>query len=143
MKLLLEHLPVSFAIGLVGWWFSGDWVCLAWALTAGWLVDADHLVDFTCYLWHNGRAADWRHVSTGLYFKLNGRVMVPLHAWEISIFLAFMATFYAHNPWPWACAALAHGVHLWHDQNAYRVRKHGYWLVSRIGNRFTHDGFCR
>ena len=143
MKLLLEHLPPSLAIGLAGWWLSGDPLCLAAALAAGWLIDADHLVDFAWYLHHAGKSADWGLLKSGGYFKRNGKVMVPLHAWEITLALTAMSLVSQASFWPWASAAMAHGIHLWQDQTAYRVRRYGYWLTSRLGGRFSHNGFCR
>jgi hypothetical protein len=40
--------------GLASWWFQ-DWWLIGVALLTGWLIDADHLVDFA-YLFFSCRA---------------------------------------------------------------------------------------
>ena len=143
MKLLLEHLPASVAIGALGWWLSGDPLCILAALIAGWMIDADHLVDFGLYLKRVGRKADLSLLKNGRYFKLNGKVMVPLHSWEITSALAAASTLVPDTSWVWLCAAIAHGLHLWNDQKIYGVRPTGYWLCSRFMYGFAHEGFCK
>jgi hypothetical protein len=143
MKLLVEHLPASLIIGLVGWALSSDPLCLFAALMAGWLIDADHLVDFSCYLKKMGKCTDWSLVKTGQYFKLNKKVIVPLHSWEITVALLIVSIFAIQSPWLWICAAMAHALHLWQDQTTYRVSRFGYWFVFRLRKNFSHQGFCR
>lgn len=143
MRLLLEHLPVSLAIGVIGWWLSGDPLCLLLALAAGWMIDADHLVDFGCYLKRAGRSVDWGLVKTGRYFKLNNKVVVPLHAWEITITLLLLAAVISDAQYPLLSASIAHGLHLIQDQLLYRVRPLGYFLISRLRTRFTLNNFCQ
>lgn len=142
VKLLFEHLPPSMAIGLAGWWLSGDYGCLLASLVAGWMIDADHLVDFFYYVHRAGKAADYSLVKTGKYFKLNGKVIVPLHAWEITLTMFLLALLLPAAQAILFCAALAHGAHLLQDQLMYRVRPYGYWLMSRLHEHFVHDGFC-
>ncbi|MHB9118259.1 MAG: hypothetical protein ACYC2R_08285 [Burkholderiales bacterium] len=142
VKLLFEHLPLSLAIGIAGWWLSGDTACLLAALVAGWAIDADHLVDFFYYTCRTGKEADYSLVRTGKYFKLNGKVFVPLHAWEITLMLLFLALLVPATQAIMLCAAIAHGAHLLQDQLMYRVRPYGYWFMSRLHEHFAHDGFC-
>ena len=142
MKLLLDHLPLSLAVGAAGWWLSGDSGCLLAALLAGWMIDADHLVDFGVYLRRVGKAADYSLLKTGRYFKLNGMVVVPLHAWEITLGLGVLAILSPDSRHLLASAALAHGLHLAQDQLVYGVRRQGYWLLSRLNHGFAHKGFC-
>lgn len=140
MKLLFEHFPASLVIGLAGWGLSGDMWCLGAALAAGWLIDVDHLVDFTYYLRQAGKSADYGLVKNGKYFKLNEKVFVPLHAWEITCVLSVSGLF--TSSLLLLCAAMAHAFHLMQDQRAYRVRTYGYWLISRWSHGFEHEGFC-
>lgn len=143
VKLLFEHLPLSIATGLAGWWLSGDYGCLLASLVAGWMIDADHLVDFFYYVHRAGKAADYSLVKTGKYFKLNGKVIVPLHAWEITFILLGCAVFLPDTRFIWFSAALAHAAHLLQDQFAYQVRPMGYTFFSRVIHNFCHTGFCR
>ena len=142
MRLLLEHLPLSAVIGLAGWWLSGDSGCLPAALVTGWMVDADHLVDFLYYVARTKGDANYAWAGTGKYFKHNGKVFVPMHAWELTIVLLSCAVVFQNASTIFVCAALAHGVHLIQDQRSYKVRPLGYWLTSRFYQDFKLDGFC-
>jgi len=143
VKLLLEHLPASVAIGVLGWWLSGDPICLLAALAGGWMIDADHLVDFAWYLKQARRPVSWGLLKTGGYFKLNSKVFVPLHAWEITVTLVLLAALISHAKYIFLSAAIAHGLHLIQDQLLYRVRPLGYLFISRVGCGFEFNGFCR
>lgn len=143
MKLLWEHLPLSLAVGLLGGWMSGDIaLCILAALIAGWAMDADHLVDFLWYLSRAGKSANYSLVKTGQYFKLNNKVIVPLHAWEITLVLFILAANFNQSRWVWLSAAIAHGLHLLQDQFSYKVSLNGYWFSSRLINRFSLVTFC-
>lgn len=142
MKLLLEHLPASVAIGAIGWWLSGDPLCLLVALAAGWMIDADHLVDFVWYLKRAGKPVGFGLLKTGGYFKLNGKVFVPLHSWEITIALMLLAAVIPDAECLLLSGSIAHGLHLIQDQLLYRVRPLGYFLISRVRSQFTLNNFC-
>ena len=142
MRILLEHLPVALAVGLMGWWVSGNYWCIIAALAAGWMVDVDHLLDFFYYIKRAGRTADYSLVRTGEYFKINNKVFVPLHAWEITFSLLFLAICFGEIRAIFICAALAHGMHLLQDQLMYQVKPFGYWLLSRYRRNFSLEGFC-
>jgi hypothetical protein len=143
MKLLLEHLPASVAIGAIGWWLSGDPLCLLVALAAGWMIDADHLVDFGWYLKRADKPVSFELLKTGGYFKINGKVFVPLHSWEITITLMLLAAVISDAEYLLLTASIAHGLHLIQDQFLYRVRPLGYLFISRIKSGFTVNNFCR
>lgn len=143
VRLLVEHLPLSLAIGLGGWWFSANPWCVLSALVAGWMIDADHLFDFGYYLVRQGRIADPTLVRTGGYFKINNKVFVPLHAWEITFVLVIVAIISPDARPILLSSALAHGIHLIYDQKSYGVRRFGYLILSRAMRSFEHQGFCQ
>jgi len=62
-RLLVEHLPLSVLIGIIGWLAGGSWLCVPFALAVGWCIDADHLFDFA-YYWLRGTG----RIRTGLLF---------------------------------------------------------------------------
>lgn len=143
MRLLVKHFPLSSVIGLAGWWLSGDSGCLLAALATGWMIDADHLVDFLYYVARTKGDANYAWAGTGKYFKHNGKAFVPMHAWELTIVLLSCAVVFQNASTIFVCAALAHGVHLMQDQLAYRVRLFGYSFISRAMSRFVLNGFCQ
>ena len=140
-RLLVEHFPLTLIVGLLGFAWSHEWQCIPAALVAGWMLDVDHIFDFAKYAIRNRPNVDISLIRNGGYFKLNKKVFVPLHAWELTVaMLVFGALL---NSPPLIAAAIAHGAHLIQDQLAYRVRPLGYWIISRAMSRFSLNGFCR
>jgi hypothetical protein len=141
IRLLVEHLPISLLIGLAGYGWTGDGLCVPVALATGWLIDADHLFDFAYYAFRHYPNVDYRLLKNGGYFEINNKVFVPLHSWEITL-LILIGGIAAGELALGVAAAVAHGAHLFQDQFRYRVRVLGYSLVSRLSSRFTLTGFC-
>jgi hypothetical protein len=142
MKLLVEHLFSALLIGCLGWYVSGNIYCLPSALVTGWCVDADHLCDYFLYT-INSKKLNLNLVRTGQYFKINNRIIVPLHSWELSFLLLLLGVFIPEYRAPFISASLAHIMHLLQDQRGYHVRTFGYSLVSRISRGFAYKGFCK
>ncbi len=140
-RLLVEHLPVALLVGLGGYGWTGDGLCVPAALATGWLIDADHLFDFAYYVFRSYPNVDYRLLNNGEYFKINNKVFVPLHSWELT-FLILFGGIATGEVALGAVGAAAHGAHLFQDQFHYRVRPLGYSLVSRLSSRFTLTGFC-
>ena len=141
-RLLVEHLPISLLIGILGWLSGGGWVCVPFALAVGWCIDVDHLYDFGYYCFRNKKNLDWSMIISGKYFSLNSKVFVPLHSWELSLILVTGLGFLSQN---WILAittALAHMAHLIQDMRAYNVRLLGYSFISRASQKFEQQGFC-
>jgi hypothetical protein len=142
MKLLVEHLFVALTIGCSGWALSGNIDCIPSALIAGWLIDADHLCDFLLCSF-SGKKINLAYIPSGEYFKINDKIIVPLHAWEISILLLLLGIFSPEYRAPFLSAAFAHIAHLAQDQWTYRVRLLGYLFLSRMNSGFGYKDFCR
>lgn len=141
-RLLLEHLPAALLIGLVGAWLSGNWVLVPIALATGWMIDADHLFDWSLYARRVGVSSALRELSTGAYFRANGRVFVVLHSWEwVAIWL--VAGVAAGRPDIAIVGSLSWAAHIAKDQWTYRVVPPGYFLIYRMVRGFAHEGFCR
>ena len=86
-RLLVEHLPISVLIGILGWLSGGGWQCVPFALAVGWCIDADHLFDFAYFWLRNRKNPDWYFILYGGYYDLNGKIFVPLHSWELTFVL--------------------------------------------------------
>ena len=141
-RLLVEHLPISLLIGVLGWFSGGGWVCVPFALAVGWCIDVDHLYDFGYYWFHNKKNLDWSMILSGEYFSLNAKIFVPFHSWELTLILVTGLGFLTQN---WILAittAVAHMAHLIQDMHAYNVRLLGYSFISRASQKFEQQGFC-
>ena len=141
-RLLVEHLPISVLIGILGWLSGGSWQCVPFALAVGWCIDADHLFDFAYYWLRHRKNLDWSFILSGGYFDINGKIFVPLHSWELTLILVMGLGFFTQN---WILAfttGTAHTTHLLQDMRAYKVRVLGYSLISRAFRSFEQRGFC-
>lgn len=141
-RLLTDHIGTSLAIGgLMSWWFQ-EWWLIGVALLTGWLIDADHLVDFTYFLMRRRSGSfDLSMVTTGAYFKLSGKVIVPLHSWELVFLWTVIWAGLGYSAIA-ITGAVAWTVHLLHDQFSYRVTPLGYLFSYRAKRHFAHAGFC-
>ena len=142
MRLLIEHFFVALLIGFAGWLFSGNFYCVLSALIAGWLIDVDHLYDFFLHSLRK-KKINLAFIQSGEYFKANNQIIVPLHAWEISVLLLLLGIFISEYRALFVSAAISHMIHLLQDQWEYRVRLFGYSFASRIKHGFAYKGFCR
>lgn len=141
MRLLFEHFPTALLIGIVGWEISGNSLCIIAALLGGWLIDIDHIVDYFYYALRAGKRTSIKLLKNGGYFKLNGKVLVPLHSWEIVVIFCYIA--WVDKSYVWSCAAASMALHLIQDQFTYRVRPTGYLFLSRAACGFNIKDFCR
>ena len=141
-RLLLEHLPISLFFGISGWLSGGDWLCVPFALAAGWCIDADHLYDFGYYWYLHKKNTDFSIIASGEYFNINGKIFVPLHSWELTLILVIGLGFFSQN---WILAVTTGGAHMAHliqDMRAYNVRLLGYSFISRAFHAFEQQRFC-
>ena len=143
LRLLTDHLTTALLIGVLASWWYQEWWLIGVALLTGWLIDADHLVDLGYYLRRCKPGAFQRSMLTsGGYFKLNNKVIVPLHSWEL-VALWFCVWFSTGHTDVAITGALAWGLHLLHDQRSYRVTPLGYFFSFRLLRNFGYTGFCR
>ena len=141
-RLLVEHLPISLLIGILGWLAGGGWHCVPFALAAGWCIDVDHLYDFGYYLLRHRKNPDWSMIPSGGYFSKNAKIFVPLHSWELTLILLIGLGFFTQN---WILSVATGGAHMAHliqDMHTYHVRILGYSFLSRAFNAFEQRGFC-
>ena len=141
-RLLLEHLPLSVLIGILGWLAGGSWLCVPLALAVGWCIDADHLIDFAYYWMRLRKNPQWPFIRSGGYFDINGKIFVPLHSWELTLILVAGIGYFTQN---WILAlttGAAHTSHLLQNMRAYQVRILGYSLISRYLRAFEQLDFC-
>ena len=141
-RLLVEHLPISLLIGILGWLAGGGWHCVPFALAAGWCIDADHLYDFGYYLLRHRKNPDWSMIRSGGYFSKNAKIFVPLHSWELTLILLIGLGFFTQNWILSVTTGAAHMSHLIQDMHAYRVKILGYSFISRAFNSFEQRDFC-
>jgi hypothetical protein len=112
-----KHALISAAIGVIGWWRSGDPVTFVAALAAGTLPDVDHVVDYA-YL---------RRYS-------EHRLILPLHGYEYALLGGGLAL--AAGNLVVQTAVISYLIHLLADQRENQTHPLGYSLLFRAWRRF-------
>jgi hypothetical protein len=141
-RLLLEHLPLSLLIGILGWLSGGGLICVPLALVFGWCIDVDHLYDFGYYWFRNRKNTDWSLIRSGKYFSINAKIFVPLHSWELTLILIIGLDFLTQNLILGLTTGVSHMTHLIQDMRTYNVRFLGYSFISRSLHAFDQQSFC-
>ena len=144
MRLFLEHLPFS----VITWYVLGvglDQSILAFfiALTFGWLIDIDHLVDYLLFLKNSSKPFSVPEFLSGVYFKETKMVILPFHSIEVSLLL-LVGSSIAAGGWGdfFFIAFVSHFLHLIQDFIAHKPTLFGYSLLARYSNRWRLDWFC-
>ena len=140
---LLEHLPVALIFGLVSAVLTGKpehvWV----ALTFGWLVDADHLVDYFYFICVKRKKPSIKEFFSAKYFEQSGKVFVPFHSFELCGLLFLGAYFEVLGLTSYfLTGAISLCAHLLHDQLTNTSNRFGYFLIARCLKKFSIDWFC-
>lgn len=143
-RIFFEHLPAAIVIGGAGVAFTGDPLHLSVALLFGWLIDGDHLFDYLMFVRRSSSRFSIRAFVQGRYFKEGGRLILPLHSFEICVSLAVLGVVIDSQSHQWLfTAALAMAAHLVHDHLSHRPAPFGYFFVARYRNGFKTDWFCQ
>lgn len=88
------------------------------------LIDTDHLVD---YITAFGLNFNLTSVLSAEYFKVNGQLFVPLHSWELAVFLGLLGLKAKKRKYQIPLISLAVGIF-------------GHILVDQIMNSPAHQG---
>lgn len=140
LKLVFEHfVPVLFVGGAAAVLFD-DWGLVVISLATGWLIDMDHLVDLGFFLSKKSNSFDLALVKSGSYFKLNKKVILPLHAWEWPV-LWFLVWHWQGENGVAVAGAGSWLIHLAQDQFRNGVGPWAYFLIFRAKNKFSLRGF--
>lgn len=129
------HVAASAAAAAAAYAVSESAVMAGAALASGILIDADHLIDYVAF---HRPPYGVRHLLDIYY---NGRlthVLLPLHAWELVIFLALAA---AASQWPPLTTGLLIGIghHVLLDQIFNKPYPLGYFLSYRLYCRLAFN----
>jgi hypothetical protein len=112
-----KHAIISAAVGIAGWWATGEPAACVAALTAGVLPDIDHICDYSYYRWRGEH-----------------RLILPLHGYEFALFGALLALIKGNKIL--GTAVLSYLIHLLADQSENRTQKWGYSLLFRAWHHF-------
>ena len=142
VRLFLEHLLPSLAVGVAAWLLTGQQALVLVALATGWLIDTDHLLD-----WYLARRRDPRlslaaSTTSGDYFVKNGKIFLPLHSWELAVAWGF--GWWLAGRWEVGITGtIAWVIHLGVDHLSYRLNPLIYFLWYRLYVDFDINKLCK
>lgn len=133
------HIIAAFAGVLIFRFYFNESRYSLLLLVASMLIDADHLVDYTLYLFQNHTWPALSDIPGGHYFNVNGKIMVPVHSWElvVSLFLFYKKSRPSRHAPVALALALGFFVHLIVDQLTNDVTLPAYSLIYRIAVGFN------
>ncbi|KUK84177.1 MAG: hypothetical protein XD98_0130 [Microgenomates bacterium 39_6] len=156
-KLLVDeiiHFSFALIIGLIlAVVFSSPWL-IVFSLLMGFLVDADHLIDYFICFYQNRQSInkkDWFnpifHIREFFnpfgYVKKNKLVIVPFHGWELVplfwLILRWLGDKIGLSGLEWT--SLAYVAHLSWDQLVCAGNWRSYFLIHRLLNRFSYEAY--
>jgi len=133
----LLHLALSLLVGLIVFKIWGRPIfSFAAAIAAGFLIDADHLVD---YFLAFGWKFNFFHFIEGRQFLESDKLYLPLHGWEFVIVLIVITIIFKNKIFK--SVALALGLSLFLHLTADTFWNHGlmfrsYSIIYRAKNNF-------
>lgn len=136
-KHIFFHVIMSFILSLISLYFTGSYLVAILTLLAGVFIDADHLVDYLIYLRRlNGKKRFLSRIFsnfsisdflTGIHFRVGKKSYIPLHSYELVLFLVLLGSV---NPiFLWVGLSMA--LHILFDQFTYPLNKWTYFLLYR------------
>lgn len=108
----------------------------------GFLIDSDHLFDYTLYCIQKKRGPNFRDFYYSSYSRPPSKIYVPLHSYELLLLIWLMAISFSALPWA-VWLSLSFGGHLLMDYLAYRHHPLYYFLTFRMIKGFSCDTVWR
>ena len=104
----------------------------------GFLIDADHLFDYSIYCVQKRRWLNLKEFFDSSCYPPPRRIYIPLHAYELVLLVWAVALYFLAFPWAlWLSLSL--GVHLLMDYLAYRPHPLYYSLIFRMTRGFDSE----
>ena len=141
--LIVEHLPATLVVfGL--YIFINDEINkyhIIGIFVFGWLIDADHLIDYFYYLFKSKKNPSINEFLSGTYFKKNKLVLILGHSIELTVIIFLVGLIY--HDIDLFLVSLAHLLHIIQDLYSNKVYFWGYFLTFRIKNKFLLFKICK
>ena len=142
-RIVFEHLPAALTIAVTGYLLTDDTRHILVALFFGWLIDIDHIFDYLLFAKRTSTPLSFGNFMSGAYFKDGGKVILPLHSFEICGAMALLTVMVDFPNHQWLITGtLAMGTHLIQDQFSHKPTRLGYFLLARFFNGFRTEWFC-
>lgn len=131
----LPHIAASGIIGAISWFYFRSFGYCLIAFLSGFLIDADHLLDYT--LSRKFTFNVWKIYKSCENMELD-RLYLVLHSFEIIIFLWVCIYLFSIGKF-WQAIALGMTQHIILDRFTNPIHHLGYFFTYRLLNRFKRE----
>lgn len=136
------HFSLSIIVGAIVGYFAHNFWVLPVALISGFLIDADHLLDYLIYT--KFRRLDLKELfDQGKFFDKLGKVYVLAHGFEYAIILIILAVIFPNLAWLFYSLGFANLIHLLYDTFVNGGVWPAYFITFRVAKHFDHNKLWR
>lgn len=129
------HFILSIIAGAIVGCFFNNWWAIPIALISGFLIDADHLIDYCLY---NRGKFSLAEFKSGEYFDKSGKVYVFFHGFEFTAILIACGVIFPKLGWLFYSLGFSNLLHLVFDTIANKPIWQTYFLTYRAAKKFNH-----
>ena len=130
---IVGHVITSFGVSLAGYYRYRSRPAAIASFLAGWLIDADHIID---YVQAHGWKLRWLTMNEAAHEKYSGKLYLLLHSYELLGLFFLLCRGPQRQPYRMGIT-LSILTHLLLDQKCNPCRKPlTYFLTHRITKRF-------
>lgn len=132
------HFAASSLIAGVSYLATQSPPIAASTFAIGFLIDADHLFDYSIYCVQKRRWLKLKELLNLSHYPPPTKIYIPLHAYELLLLIWAAALYFLAFPWAlWLSFSM--GMHLLMDYLAYRPHPLCYSLIFRMTRGFDHE----
>ena len=131
----LPHIAASGIISILSWFYFRSFACCLATFLSGFLIDADHLLDYTLSYRFTFNLHKISEICEKMKLK---KLYLVLHSYEIIIILWAAICIFSLSKM-WQAVALGMTQHIILDQLTNPMRPFGYFFTYRLLNRFNNN----
>jgi len=130
---LIGHLVIALLVGLASYFKTNNPLFILLSLFVSFAIDLDHLFDYWQATGINLNIKKFFEID---YFKINKKVFVPFHSWELIGFIIVLGLLPIKLSLFFLTIGFALGFHIAWDSFSYKIKFFDYFLLYRILNGF-------
>ena len=135
-----HHLTASSLVAGASFLATQSWPIALTTLAAGFLIDADHIVDYTLYCAKQRKRPSFREIFFCTYPAPSTKIIMPLHCYEVIPVIWIVCIVLSAGNWAlWISLSLA--IHLLMDYVSWTRYSHPlfFLLAFRMNRGFSYE----
>ena len=123
---LIGHLIIALIVGFISYLKTNNPWFILLSLVVSFAIDLDHLFDYWMAVGVDFNPKKFFKIN---YFKVNKKVFVLFHSWELVIFVFLLS--FVKSGWFFKTLALAMFFHILWDSISYKIFPWDYSIIWR------------